>query len=210
MANFENVPTPWGRSQSGSMLAPGITQYHTAGHGGVKVIKKLNQQIPTGLRAADGWYEEDCDMCIPIYVHFDAIKAYMTETGMPSYRLSPEEYFSKFDRAYFKGRIEEYYVAETIHHFGTVHPPERLERHGMETIKARIEQIKRKERTPLPFSGEIVIFDRSMTFGNSGTHYARFRYEGRNVFTALHAEMGEMFKCRIRHWQARDYRLEKV
>lgn len=209
MANHENVPTPWGKSQGGRILTPGVTQYHTAGHGGVKVIKRLNQHVPTGLRAIDGWYEEDCDMCIPMYVHFDAIKAHMTEDGMHDFRLTPQEYFKKFDKAYFKARIEEYNVAETIYHYGTVHPDERIARHGLDVIQKRIEQIKRKERTPLPRPGDRITFDKPLRFGKDADDYRRFIYMERNVFQAIHEKYGATFLCRIRRWQERDYCVEK-
>jgi hypothetical protein len=96
MANHENVPTPWGRSQGGSRLAEGITIYHTAGHGGVKVIKKLNQRIPVGFRRSDGWYEEDCDSQIVCYFFYDEIESYMRAHNMPGWSISADEYFSKF------------------------------------------------------------------------------------------------------------------
>jgi hypothetical protein len=53
--------TPWGPSQQSEKITRGIVSYSTAGHGGIHVSPKLNQQIPAHLRIEDGWYEEDCD-----------------------------------------------------------------------------------------------------------------------------------------------------
>ena len=120
MANLKNVPTPWGKSQGGELLAPGIKQYHTASHGGIKLLKKLNNQIPLCFRRHDGWYEEDCDAIIVWYYHYDAIEAHMRASGMPGYRLSADAYFTQFPRSYFKKQLEQWFIPESIHYFGTV------------------------------------------------------------------------------------------
>lgn len=52
--------TPWGKSQDKRTITRGINFYTTASHGGYKVSKKMNEQIPRYLRLDDGWYEEDC------------------------------------------------------------------------------------------------------------------------------------------------------
>ncbi len=52
--------TPWGKSQSKEIMCDGIVFYSTASHGGYKVNKALNQEIPEVFRCNDGWYEEDC------------------------------------------------------------------------------------------------------------------------------------------------------
>lgn len=56
--------TPWGPSQYQEKICRGINLYSTASHGGYKVSKKLNLQIPEIFRRLDGWYEEDCDQLI--------------------------------------------------------------------------------------------------------------------------------------------------
>ena len=53
--------TPWGMSDYQRNLAPGIISYSTPGHGGIHVEDKLNLKVHPKLRAADGWYEEDCE-----------------------------------------------------------------------------------------------------------------------------------------------------
>ena len=56
--------TPWGSAQTRYEYAPGVSFYSCAGHGGVKVNKEPNQQIPAVFRNEDGWYEEDCESLI--------------------------------------------------------------------------------------------------------------------------------------------------
>jgi hypothetical protein len=57
--------SPWGTIQNRTDLGEGVTQVSTASHGGLKVAAKQNKLIPEAFRAADGWYEEDCDWAIP-------------------------------------------------------------------------------------------------------------------------------------------------
>lgn len=205
MANLENVPTPWGKSQGGQELAKGIKQYHTAGHGGVKVLKKRNEQIPMGFRTVNGWYEEDVAMCIVMYFHFESIKKHMTAEGMPGYsNWKADDYFAKFSKEYFKGQLEKYYIPESIHHFGTLYPKERLDSYDRDRIKNRIDAIKRKEMTPPPKKGDIIIFDKGITSNGWEEKYTKFEYYGKNVFMCCAQD--EL--CRIKSWREYDYRIE--
>jgi hypothetical protein len=199
MANHENVPTPWGKSQGGTQLALGITMYHTAGHGGVKVIKKLNQRIPVGFRRSDGWYEEDCDSQIVYYFFYDSIKNHMTATGMPSWSISADEYFGKFTRAWFKEAIERWNVAESIYHFGTIYPPERLDEYGRENLEQELARLRRKERQPALKPGDSILFDEAISF-TSGASHDKFTYEKGNIFRTISG-----YQVRIRQWQGRDH-----
>lgn len=61
--------TPWGKFQYKEKITRGINFYSTASHGGFKVSKKLNEQVPEALRNEDGWYEEDCDSA-RVYIAF--------------------------------------------------------------------------------------------------------------------------------------------
>jgi hypothetical protein len=63
--------TPWGASQYSNKIVRGIMEYGTAGHGGVHVSPTKNALIPEYMRSADGWYEEDCDWCIPAIIFKD-------------------------------------------------------------------------------------------------------------------------------------------
>ncbi len=70
------MQTPWGISQHTEKIAYGITAVSTASHGGIKVSPTLNMKIPGWLKECthnkqglEGWYEEDCDWCIPALVY---------------------------------------------------------------------------------------------------------------------------------------------
>lgn len=51
--------TPWGPSQGATVFAEGVICHSTAGHGGFHVSPERNGKVHAGLRAADGFYEED-------------------------------------------------------------------------------------------------------------------------------------------------------
>lgn len=59
--------TPWGKSDSKHVYAPGIVFYGTPSHGGVKVNKSQNEKIHPAYRNANGWYEEDCEILKVIF-----------------------------------------------------------------------------------------------------------------------------------------------
>lgn len=65
---MEDLSSPWGTIQDSHEIAPGITSVSTAGHGGVKLDRSRNAQIPAYMRRPGGWYEEDCDWCLPAVV----------------------------------------------------------------------------------------------------------------------------------------------
>lgn len=58
--------TPWGTADNVSEVAPGITIADTPSHGGVKLTPQRNKEIPPALRNSSGWYEEDCEVNIPM------------------------------------------------------------------------------------------------------------------------------------------------
>jgi len=60
--------TPWGMSDHVVDYGNGIKFYGTPSHGGFKIPKKLNNQIPEYMRNENGWYEEDCEWSIPVVV----------------------------------------------------------------------------------------------------------------------------------------------
>ena len=61
--------SPWGTVQDAIKLADGAWSVSTPSHGGIKLSAKLNAGIPDYMRREDGWYEEDCDWCIPVMVY---------------------------------------------------------------------------------------------------------------------------------------------
>jgi hypothetical protein len=68
--------TPWGAAQTADTIAEGITHVTTASHGGIHLSPDRNALVPDYMkRDGDfatqrraGWYEEDCDWCIPVIV----------------------------------------------------------------------------------------------------------------------------------------------
>ena len=56
--------TPWGTADHVEEYVPGITWYSTPSHGGFKLDRAKNAQVPDYMRRAGGWYEEDCDWAI--------------------------------------------------------------------------------------------------------------------------------------------------
>ena len=99
----------WGSIQSVEDLASGVWFVTTAGHGGVKLDRSNNAKIPEPSRVAGGWYEEDCDWCIPFLVldldwgtkDKDLVRKIARETAATYHPAFLEE----FDRTY-RGRPE--------------------------------------------------------------------------------------------------------
>lgn len=59
--------SPWGEVDCQMFVAEGINFVTTPGHGGFKLDRKQNQQIPQCFRRKAGWYEEDCEAAIVIF-----------------------------------------------------------------------------------------------------------------------------------------------
>ena len=73
-----DTTTPWGPAETTDEVAPGITFYTTASHGGYYLSPERNAEIPLGLRmetfcklGLEGWYEEDFDARIVETIFFD-------------------------------------------------------------------------------------------------------------------------------------------
>ena len=65
----QEVITAWGRAQTVTELAPGITFYTTASHGGIRLDAE-HQKKTAGIRARNfllslEWWEEDSDWSVP-------------------------------------------------------------------------------------------------------------------------------------------------
>lgn len=63
--------SPHGKVQHIEELAPGIFAYSTSSHGGIKLDRRRNSLIPSQIRVKGGFYEEDCEWAIPIFVFKD-------------------------------------------------------------------------------------------------------------------------------------------
>ena len=80
-----SIETPWGAAQHVREVAPGITRYDTASHGGYHLSSERVAEMPEPLRkfqpwAGPNWYEEDCDWAVvalafPQFFPADAIPA---------------------------------------------------------------------------------------------------------------------------------------
>jgi hypothetical protein len=67
--------TPWGPSQEIEGIIDGIEFVSTAGHGGLKLDPAHNRRMPEYLRRRGGWYEEDCEWCLPAVVFEAELRA---------------------------------------------------------------------------------------------------------------------------------------
>ena len=72
--------SPWGPIQTVTPLGPDAVAVTTASHGGLRVSLTALVRIPEHLRetrySGGGWFEEDCDWCIPYLVlGLDAFEA---------------------------------------------------------------------------------------------------------------------------------------
>lgn len=144
MSKFEGIPTPWGESQGGNRYMPGVLFFHTAGHGGLKIARELNQKIPAVFRNEDGWYEEDCDFAIPFYFLHEAIREHCLTHGLEGHTMSAQEWFAKYDAAYYRGVMERWHTAECVLHFGKEYSDEELQQRfsSRDQLNAQIASLK--------------------------------------------------------------------
>ena len=66
---YQEMITPWGRAQTVTELAPGISFYITASHGGIRLDTEHQEKI-AGVRARNfllslEWWKEDSDWSVP-------------------------------------------------------------------------------------------------------------------------------------------------
>lgn len=60
--------TPWGVAQDIEPILEDMVFVSTAGHGGLHLDAARNRRMPEYLRRRGGWYEEDCEWCLPCVV----------------------------------------------------------------------------------------------------------------------------------------------
>ena len=77
--------TPWGSVQGQDILADGIIQVYTAGHGGIVLSDSRQRQLlKKGVAPKSNWlgsnkyWEEDCDWAVPFFHFSNDIKAFGT------------------------------------------------------------------------------------------------------------------------------------
>ena len=98
--------SPWGKIQYTTAIAQGVLHVDTSSHGGIKVDRKFNALMPDYLRREGGWYEEDCEWCLP----FVALEEHFLCTGTPKIieiikqeehrRIFVSYYWSEYERFY--------------------------------------------------------------------------------------------------------------
>lgn len=108
--------SPWGTIDHARDIAPGIVEVATPSHGGIKLDRYRNREVPAAARRKGGWYEEDCDwsivaLCFPEAFSEDARTsaeksakdwdpdAYTAITGRP---VTPAESYSLRERAFIE------------------------------------------------------------------------------------------------------------
>lgn len=94
LALAEGSRTPWGPAQTVYDIAPGIAEVSCEGHGGIKLSKERNREVPPALRTSSGWYEEDCEAAIPMWAFHEEYAAHRqsadhgaSDMGNPGYVL---------------------------------------------------------------------------------------------------------------------------
>jgi len=80
------IPTPWGHSQFQNHLADGIVFHETSSHGGIELSPERVKQLPKWAKKFESsycskprWWEEDCEVGIPLIVFYDEIAHKLTK-----------------------------------------------------------------------------------------------------------------------------------
>lgn len=126
--------TPWGTADYAGEIVAGMGTVGTPSHGGIKLSRERNRRVPEYMRQKGGWYEEDCDWCIPFVVFEqeilaagDACAARAITTGQHKETLKawhPEAYETFYGVTLQAGesfkRDEELFAAKHAHDYVVV------------------------------------------------------------------------------------------
>ena len=126
--------TKWGRSQSATQYATGVTSHSTAGHGGFKLSAGRNAKVHPALREAGGWYEEDSDWAVVAHTFPELFTTYERDVADKSLRnwkpdeytqatgieVTPEESSTLRDRAFASENAGNYVVLSAV--YSSDHP----------------------------------------------------------------------------------------
>lgn len=93
----EKIQTPWGRAQTKELITSWLYFVSTPGHGGVKLDREHNAMIPKKYRRLGGWYEEDCEMLIPLYFLHEKIESERVY-GAEWLKLDKEKFYQSMIR----------------------------------------------------------------------------------------------------------------
>ncbi|RWF79761.1 hypothetical protein [Mesorhizobium sp.] len=120
--------TPWGPSQGATVFAEGVICHWTAGHGGFHLSPERNGKVHAGLRAADGFYEEDECWAIvaitfpPLFTGFErrCAERTMKDSFPDAWEaitgdvLQPGESWRKDERTFHAEHAEDWIVVSAI------------------------------------------------------------------------------------------------
>lgn len=85
--------SPWGTIENHDVLAPGIDDVWTAGHGGYKLSRKRQAEVHPAWRRADSWYEQDCAWSVAAVTHYkDLSRLKFEDAHSEARRYFPDEY----------------------------------------------------------------------------------------------------------------------
>ncbi|HEU0197082.1 MAG TPA: hypothetical protein VFQ88_07740 [Nevskiaceae bacterium] len=104
--------TPWGPPQQTRIIARGIVSVSTASHGGIHLDANLNAKVPTDLRSARAWYEEDSEWACVVATfpeHFSDRECYYATRTLESERPGARCMIAK--EAYRRG--DDWYLANS-------------------------------------------------------------------------------------------------
>lgn len=88
--------SPWGPVQEEREIAPGITFVSTASHGGFKLDRGLNAEVPEYMRQTGGWYEEDVDWAIVAVAYPEAFSAEEQRDARDTFRNYRPDAYERF------------------------------------------------------------------------------------------------------------------
>lgn len=211
---YKHIETPWGRSQHASRLAPGIYSHSTASHGGIKVYKRLNEQIPPAFRDLHGWYEEDCRAYIPLFFHYDLVQQF-SQKSKNAHLL---EYLSQFSREDLKRLLIHWQPVESCETFDDVgYIPEELSQYNLsheqfvnklEAVRGGVEALQQLR----PQKGDVVKFHEPLAFPDRISR-ALLVFQGNNLFCSLTGDNLWIPKWRQRYYtvlKGYDFKVAKI
>lgn len=114
------VSTPWGASQHSTQILRGAVFHTTAGHGGVHIAEQLAGRVLSkfvrnrGIKDGSGyWYEEDCDISLPMYElmkagYADKICKFFCNQDSEKLMKSIADSISRWNPEYFNDSHERY------------------------------------------------------------------------------------------------------
>ena len=88
--------SPWGQVDHEREVAPGMTFVSTASHGGFKLDRRLNAEVPEYMRRPGGWYEEDVDWAVVAVVFPAAFSEKEQESAVHTFRNWRPDAYERF------------------------------------------------------------------------------------------------------------------